>query len=767
MAKKPGPNAMQIGEWIADPDDDSLTRGTESARIEPRMMRLLVRLARTPGEVVSQDSLLDDVWQGVVVSPASVYQNVSQLRKALGDTETPPSYIETVARKGYRLVAPVGAVEPAAPAGAPAVEAPPASLPEGVPIMAAPNYRRRAWLGVVALAVLAAGTLFWWRPSVLLPAPADSIVVLPIVDMTEKRTEQAFCDGMSEELSNWLAQIPSLRVVARTSAFAFRDRNIDVREIGRTLDTDYVLEGSMRRSGNVIRVTVQLIATRDGFHKWSSTFEEPAGDLLLLQERIARAVATNLELRFGVDDQGLEQRREATPDAQNAYILAKHHSSLRTRKDNERAIELYRQALSRDPHFTLAQIGLSYAYLNQYVFDGRPMQDIARDVEPLLADVASRSPDLPELHAARGSLLGDQGQYAAAFASLSRATALAPNNFRALLDLARLQLNAGKPRDALLSYDRAVERDPLNSDLRATRCFVLADLGRFADAAVDCDRARALDADAFWPRTASALLEQARGHTREALQYARLILRSNGDVAEVHFSRATQYLELGMIREARAAYESLLAVAGEAARHDPAYARVGLHTAFGLGGVEALRKQMREHGLEKTSDPRMMFTLADAELLAGDPQAARRYVDRALASSHIDAATLADPRTARYGSSYLLVAAAAENATGAQTAAASRLAELSGLLDRMAAEGVRTHGMFELRANIAAQRGDAKAALEALQTAVDLGWRATWQAEREPYFRQMRGDPDIAALFADLNERNAADARLVLADDLG
>lgn len=762
MASRPGPNAMQIGEWIADPDDDSLTRGAESARIEPRMMRLLVRLARTPGEIVSQDALLDDVWQGVVVSPASVYQNVSQLRKALGDTETPPSYIETVARKGYRLVAPVA---PAPPDESPVAVPPPALQPEETPIIAPPNYRRRAWVAALAvLAMIGAGAVYWHWPTTLAPAPADSIVVLPIVDMTEKRTEQAFCDGMSEELSNWLAQIPSLRVVARTSAFAFRDRNVDVREIGRTLDTDYVLEGSMRRSGDVIRVTVQLIATRDGFHQWSSTFEEPAGDLLLLQERIARAVATNLELRFGLDGK-VEQRRNARPAAQNAYILARHHYNLRTRKDNERAIELYRQALEEDPQFSLAQIGLSYAYLNQYVFDGRPIEDIARDVQPLLDDVASRAPDLPELHAARGALLGDQGKYEAAFASLSRATALAPNNFRAILDLARLQLNAGKPRDALLSYDQAVERDPLNSDLRATRCYVLTDLGRFADAASDCDRARSLDADAFWPRTASALLEQARGRPREALQYARLILRSHGDVAEVHFSRAMQFLQLGMVREARASYESLLSVAGEAARLDPAYARIGLHTAFGLGGTEAMRRQIRDHGLEKSGDPRMMFTLADAQMLAGDMAAARRHVDRALASPGLDADALEDPRRTRHGSSYLLVAAAAEQATGAPESAAAHLEELSRLLDRMAAEGVRTHGMYELRANIAALRGDAGSALDALRTAVSLGWRSTWQAEREPYFRELRRDPGVAALFAEVDGRNATDARLVLEED--
>jgi TolB-like protein len=625
---------------------------------------------------------------------------------------------------------------------------------------------RRYWMAAFTAGfVLVVAAVFWLKTDRPAESAGDSIVVLPIVDMTEQRTEQAFCDGMSEELSNWLAQIPTLRVVARTSAFAFRDRNVDVREIGRTLNTNYVLEGSMRRSGDFIRVTVQLIATRDGFHKWSSTFEEPAGDLLLLQERIARAVATNLEMRFAVAGDPLQQRRGAKPAAQNAYMLARHHFFLSTRKDNDRAIDLLKQALSLDPKFSLAQIGLSYAYLNQYAFDGRAIDDIARDVEPLLADVASRAPDLPELHAARGALLGDQGRYPEALASLKKANALNPNLYNSIMGLGRLQLNAGKPRDALLYFDKAVERDPLSGNLRATRCYVLAELGRFADAAGDCDRARSLAPESFWARTASGMLEQARGHTREALAYARLILRSNGDVAEVHYRRATQFMQLGLLREARASYESLLAVAGEAAQTDPDYTPVGLRTALGVGGESAMQRQIQDSGLDHGSDPRMLLNLAEAEMLTGDVAAARRWVDRALASDAVSDELMADPRRARAGASYLLVAAAAEYATGAEASASKRLQDLDKLLDRMIADGVRTHGMYELRANSAALRGDVDSALESLRTAVSLGWRATWQAGLEPYFRELRRDPRIAALFAEVEARNAAEARLVLADE--
>jgi tetratricopeptide (TPR) repeat protein len=393
------------------------------------------------------------------------------------------------------------------------------------------------------------------------------------------------------------------------------------------------------------------------------------------------------------------------------------------------------------------------------------MDDIARDVEPLLADAAKRAPDLPELYAARGALLTQQGDYDAALASLRKADALNPNLFRVMLDMGRLQLLAGKPRDALVYFDRAVERDPLNAELRATRCYALSDLARFADAAADCDRARSLNPNSFWARTASGLLEMAQGHAREALAIARLTLRSNGDVVELHLSRSLMFRDLGMWPEARASYESLSSLAGDVTRQKPIYARLGLQTAYGLGGVEAMRRQIRDHGLDKSDDPLIWLTLAEAEMVAGDSKAARGYVDRAMASPRLDPDQVADPRAAREGQSYLLVAAAAEMATGEKARAEQRLRQLGEMLDRMAADGVRTQGMYELRANSAALRGDTRATLDALRTAISLGWRSTAQAGNDPYLREARSDPDIAKLFAEIDARNAADARLVRAEE--
>jgi transcriptional activator of cad operon len=277
---------VRIGDWIVNPALDTLCRGTEIHKLEPRTMRLFLHLANAAGAVVSLDCLLSEVWTGVVVGPASVYQAVSQLRKLLGDVEPDPTYIATVPRRGYRLVAPVrrGAAEAVA-------------LTTDI-VSFAPAWRRVAMVfgGVTLLAFLTGSSIWRASPTEL----GASIAVLPFIDLTAEKAEQSFCDGLTEELSNRLSQVPTLRVVARTSAFAFRGQDEDVRGIGRVLDTDHILEGSVRRSGNHLRVTVQLIDARNGYHLWSANYDRAADDAINVQEDISRSVAEHLQAEFEI-----------------------------------------------------------------------------------------------------------------------------------------------------------------------------------------------------------------------------------------------------------------------------------------------------------------------------------------------------------------------------------------------------------------------------------------------------------------------------------
>jgi TolB-like protein/DNA-binding winged helix-turn-helix (wHTH) protein len=744
MSVQPDVGTWQIGEWIADPKDDTLTRDAESVKIEPRTMSLLLRLAESNGAVVSQEQLLTEVWAGVVVGSASVYQSVSQLRKVLGDTGSPSKYIETVARKGYRLVAPVrrpGEVAgPAAESGAPAI-----------PV----NSHRLRWIGGVAavLILIAAGIFMSTRKSneVLV----SSIAVMPFVDMTDGKTEQPLCDGVTEELSNWLTQIPTLRVVARRSASAFRDKQIDVREIGRQLGTANVLEGSLRRSGNLLKVSVQLIATKDGYSVWTGTYESALTDVIKVQEQVARQVASSLELRLtDATSKKFAYRQSSSGRAYSLYLIARHHQYQRTKQDNEQAIELYKEAIAADSNFALAKIGLAYAYLNQRYFNDRPISSIAQEAQPLLASAAATAPELADLYVVRGALETELLQQDAAVRDLHRAVELNPSSRDALAELGFHYLVNGEPKEALQYYTHAVEVDPLDYNLHAQRCIALSDLARFADGAAACEKARALEPGTAWPYSASSLLEEARGHISEALSWNAAALARSTDVQRLYAERGNLLLSLGLTERARNTYETAIA-ATSSVPSNIYLTWLGLVTIYARAGAAAMHEQIVSGGLESTKDPEWLFELANAALIAGDAPSARAFTDTALKSPDLKPDDLASPWHARTGHSYLLIAAAAEQATGDSKAAMLKLAQLSTLLDRLAAAGMQRYGTYELQAQIAALRGDAEAAMLALQHAADQGWRSVWLAEHEPYFAPLRSRADFRSLLDRIRRKNA------------
>ena len=748
----------QIGEWVVDPKDDTLTRDTVVVKIEPRMMRLLICLAESPGEVVSQERLHTDVWAGVVVGPASVYQSVSQLRKVLGDTSMPASYIETVARKGYRLVAPVRRPEQTGVpiAGAPSAPAPAAPAPSApAPSSPARSHRLRWIVGIsVALIIIAAAIFVTLRPADR--TSGTSIAVMPFVDMSAGKTEQPFCDGVAEELSNWLSQIPMLRVVARRSANAFRDKQTDVREIGRALGTEHVLEGSMRRSGNSIRVSVQLIATRDGFSLWSGSFDSALTDVIKVQEQIAHAVANSLEIRLSdATSARFVDRQSSNGQAYSLYLIARYHQQQRTKQDNERAIELYGQAIAVDPHFALAKVGLAYAYLNQRYFNDRPIASIAQDAQPLLASAAATAPQLADLYVVRGALETELLERDAAVRDLRHAVALNPNSRDAMSELGFYYLVSGAPRESLQYYTRAAELDPLEYILHAQRCLVLADLAQFADAASACEKARALAPEAAWVYSASSAFEEARGRIGEALKWnAAALARSSGD-PEIFAQRGSWQLSLGLPERAQETYEAAMAATGND-RTNIALTWVGLVTVYAHGGAREMHDWIAVRGLGSSESPDLLFQLAEAELIAGDARAARAYADKALGSPDLKPDVLASPWRARSGNSYLLVAAAARQATGDPKSALQFLDQLGALLDRLTAAGMRRHGVYQLQAQAAALRGDANAAMLALKRAADQGWREVWLAEHEPYFAALGARADFRALVERIRLENAA-----------
>jgi len=279
----PPPKTLRIGDWFVNPLSGEIARGEERVRLEARTMRLLLRLAATPGEVVSIDALLDQVWSGVVVTPDSVYQAVAALRRLLGDDAKQPAYIVTVPRLGYRLVAPVESLAdvPAAPQPARASSRTYVLLALGILLVVGSlTYYLVAERNAASQAAAAAST--------------KAIAVLPFLDLTDSMNEEPFADGMTEELIHRLSKVKGLRVPAPTASFYFKGKQLPVAEIARSLHVSYVLDGSVRKSGETLRVAARLVRADDGYVVWSENYDRPLDDKLMVQDDIANEVTSAL-----------------------------------------------------------------------------------------------------------------------------------------------------------------------------------------------------------------------------------------------------------------------------------------------------------------------------------------------------------------------------------------------------------------------------------------------------------------------------------------
>ena len=292
--------ALRIGAWRVDPATNSISGDGKTVGVEARTMRLLLCLARRAGEVVSIDELLNDVWAGVVVTPDSVYQAVTSLRRLLGDDARKPAYIVTVPRLGYRLVAAVSPWSdnvPASPDAVPVATNLPAAAGGSV-LAPRARHRKAILLGAgVVLALGAALLVFNKVNSRAAGAPPRSVAVLPFIDLTtQAMNEEYFADGMTEELIDRLSRIPGLRVPTPTASFYFKGKRIALAGIAKSLGVTYLLDGSVRRSGTTLRIAARLVRADDGYVIWSQSYDRSSADQLIVQDEIASEVTKALSV---------------------------------------------------------------------------------------------------------------------------------------------------------------------------------------------------------------------------------------------------------------------------------------------------------------------------------------------------------------------------------------------------------------------------------------------------------------------------------------
>jgi adenylate cyclase len=478
---------LTFGRFKFEPASSRLWEDGEEIKLTRKAALVLGALLDKPGAPVSKQDLFANVWRGTVVSDDALVTCIQELRKALGDDSKQPVYIETRHRHGYRFAA---TITPIASAGtAPAGESP----------------ARNA------------------------TATTKTIAVLPFADMSPARDQDFLCEGLAEELIDALTHVEGVRVAARTSSFQFRGDH-DLREVGRKLGVTNLLEGSVRKAGDRLRITVQLIDTDTGYHQWSEKFDRDAHDVFAVQDEIAEKVATLLRGGALSTRERRVVRRQATAvmETYECFLRARQrmHSMQQPHMDEARG--LYERALSLDAEYAPAWAGLATLHALLYEWWGSKPEDLSE------ADRASQiamelAPDLADSHLARGYTLSNYRQYEDARTHFEAAARINPNLFDAYYYYGRAAFAHGDVEKSIELWERAgeVRREDFESPLLAAQS--LRKLGRFAEARIlnfeAVGRAeRLLELDPTNGRVLSfgsgALMED--GQIGRALEWARL-----------------------------------------------------------------------------------------------------------------------------------------------------------------------------------------------------------------------------------------------------
>ena len=413
--------SYEFGSFRLDPAEYVLLRDGQVIPLAPKVFETLLVLVENSGHVVSKDELYKQVWQDTFVEETNLTKNISILRKILSEGDGERSFIETVPKRGYRFVVPVKK-----------------SVSED-----------------------------GQHKSNAIASSEKRIAVLPFANFSADPENDYFCDGLAEELLNALAKIKGLKVAARTSSFSFREKNVDVGEIGTALGVNTVLEGSVRKSGNRLRITAQLVNASDGFHLWSGQYDRELDDIFDVQEKITLAIVDSLKLKL-LGDQRAEVFRRCTESAE-AYSLYLHGRFLwnkRTTADVTRAIRYFEEAIDLDPNYALAFTGIADCYnASGFSYDlGLPATEVISRAKSASAKALEIDDTLAEAQTsfAYAKLLFDW-DFEQSEALFRRALELNPNYVNARHWYTHLLIALSRFDEALAEGERALELDPLSA----------------------------------------------------------------------------------------------------------------------------------------------------------------------------------------------------------------------------------------------------------------------------------------------------------------
>jgi TolB-like protein/DNA-binding winged helix-turn-helix (wHTH) protein/Tfp pilus assembly protein PilF len=744
---QPG-HGFRLGECEVVPADGTVLAPHGLQRIGLRTMALLTALAADPGKVFSREELMKVVWSGLIVSDETLSRCISDLRQALGDDPKDPRYIQTLSRRGYRLL--VTPQWPAAvdDAGIDDERLPVVSYVPPAPLRSVQMWRGAAAATVVFFAVVASWLLANWlqddvAPSDVVPLAENGLAVLPFANFSDDPGLEYFSDGLTEELLNRLVAIEGLAVVARTSSFAFKGSNRDVRDLGRALGVAYVIEGSVRRQGDQVRIAAQLIDVRNGFHLFSRVYEKPFADVFSIQEQVALEVGAALEPRLAGILGGIEPAGgETSAEAMEAYLLGKYLQRKLTVESLERAVRELRKAVGIDPGFARGHADLGATLALAAMYAERPIAEARDEIEASIARALELNPTSSAAWHARGLLAYGENRPDDALQAFAHAHQLDPHNAGSLAMHGRVLYWLGNHREAAAMTRLALQKDPLNTGVIHNHAAILTQLGEFGEAERWLRRAMEMDLgdhdlNTLWTM---AGLKYAAGQHLEAVRWYELGIEQGNPHSLVRTQLGWALLELGELARSRAWIEEGLAKAGDPLGQLDSL--VAWH--YFQGDVGGAAKSVRIYDERFPGHVKMPAFRAFAALLQGDAATAIREYE-SLAGQDSD--RLHHPWDMMYGHWHALHLARARQLAGQHDAADLTLAEAERRLAIYARQAGMPAMVAYFRAAIASLRGHRDLALEHLAKANQAGWRRHAQVRHSPLFAGLQDDARLEVLL--------------------
>ncbi len=539
-----------------------LRKNGAKLKLQEQPFQILRVLLEKPGQVVTREELRERIWPAdtFVDFDHGLYTAMTKLREVFRDSSEHPRFIETLPRRGYRFIAPVDEVQ----AATDPIEAS-ASVYRGL-LRFLPLGKRRTKLILLVsglcVALILAIVLLWKPNSRRMSGPAkiQSLAVLPLENLSHDPEQEYFAEGMTDELITDLAQISALRVISRSSMLVYKRRHVSTAQIARDLRVDALVEGTVSRSHDRVRITAQLIDTKTDRHLWAQTYERDLRDILGLQDEVARAIANEIEIKLTPQERKLlAVHHEINPAAHEAYfrglyelhgIAAETTEDLRSRSV-QKAVGFFQQALAYDPNDALAYVGLADAYSNLSTKQKAPFEVMPKAKGAALKAI-ELDDTLAEAHASLGFIkLFFDWDWQGAEQELHKALELNPNLALAHASYAKYLLLTRRPDEAIRELQRAYDLDPLVPSTHGGMASFLFEARRYSES-IEAAKTFGEEDDPI-----VALSYLGLGRREEALAAADRAAQHTGNLIVLAHA-ATVYAVTGKTQKARALLNQIL-----------------------------------------------------------------------------------------------------------------------------------------------------------------------------------------------------------------